>query len=92
MFFDEVVLYEDELDDNGCAKLSVKLRVMQSGFFILQRFYLRVDQTLIRVFDTRIYWEVENNFLLREYSERERTMDKLHLPRYREWWGQSSEK
>ena len=82
MFFDEVVLYEDELDDNGCAKLSVKLRVMQSGFFILQRFYLRVDKTLIRVFDTRIYFEVENNFLLREYSERELTWDKLHLPRY----------
>ena len=82
LFFDEVVLYEDELDDNGCAKLSVKLRVMQSGFFILQRFYLRVDKTLIRVFDTRIYFEVENNFLLREYSERELTWDKLHLPRY----------
>ena len=31
LFFDEVVLYEDELDDNGCTKLSVKLRVMPSG-------------------------------------------------------------
>ena len=81
MFFDEVVLYEDELDDNGCAKLSVKLRVMPSGFFILQRFYLRVDQTLIRVFDTRIYFEKENNHLLREYSERELTVDKLNVPR-----------
>ena len=81
LFFDEVVLYEDELDDNGCAKLSVKLRVMQSGFFILQRFYLRVDKTLIRVFDTRIYFEAGNNFFLREYSEREQTVDKLNIPR-----------
>ena len=28
---DQVVLYEDELDDNGCAKLSVKMRAMPSG-------------------------------------------------------------
>ena len=27
----QVVLYEDELDDNGCAKLSVKMRAMPSG-------------------------------------------------------------
>jgi hypothetical protein len=25
MFFDDVILYEDELDDNGCSKLSVKI-------------------------------------------------------------------
>jgi len=81
LFFDEVVLYEDELDDNGCTKLSVKLRVMPSGFFILQRFYLRVDKTLIRVYDTRIYHEVENNYLIREYSEREEQIDKLSVPR-----------
>ena len=24
-FFDEVILFEDELDDNGCSKLSVKI-------------------------------------------------------------------
>ena len=81
LFYDDVVLYEDELDDNGCSKLSVKMRVMPSGFFILLRFYLRVDKTLVRVHDTRIYHEVENNFLIREYSEREEKMDKLDLPR-----------
>jgi len=81
LFFDEVVLYEDELDDNGCAKLSVKLRVMPSGFFVLQRFYLRVDNTLIRVYDTRIYFEVENSFVLREYSEREQEVGKLTVSR-----------
>ena len=81
LFFDEVVLYEDELDDNGCTKLSVKMRVMPSGFFILQRFYLRVDKTLIRVFDSRVYHEVTNDYILREYSEREETVDKLTVPR-----------
>jgi type 2A phosphatase activator TIP41 len=25
LFFDDVILYEDELDDNGCSKLSAKI-------------------------------------------------------------------
>lgn len=89
LFFDEVVLYEDELDDNGVTKLSVKMRVMPSGIFLLLRFYLRVDNTLIRVYDTRVYFEVENDFILREYSEREETVEKLVVPR--EVWTDQNE-
>jgi len=89
LFFDEVVLYEDELDDNGCAKLSVKLRVMPSGFFVLLRFYLRVDKTLIRVHDTRLRFEVEKDYMLREYSEREQKVDELHVSR--EVWTDQNE-
>jgi hypothetical protein len=44
---------------------------MPSGFFCLQRFYLRVDNTLIRIVDTRLYHDVSRPYLLREYSERE---------------------
>lgn len=33
-------------------------RVMASGFFILMRFFMRVDGLLIRMNDTRIYHEV----------------------------------
>lgn len=80
LFFDEVVLYEDELDDNGCTKLSAKIRVMPSGFFILMRFYLRVDHTLIRIHDSRFYFEAERPYLLREYSEREAQLESLQLP------------
>jgi len=89
LFFDEVVLYEDELDDNGVTKLSVKMRVMPSGFFILLRFYLRVDKTLIRVHDTRLRFEVENDFVLREYSEREQKVDELKVGR--EVWTDQNE-
>jgi len=89
LFFDDVVLYEDELDDNGCAKLSVKTRVMPSGFFILLRFYLRVDKTLIRVHDTRLRFEVENDFILREYSEREQKVEDLKVGR--EVWTDQNE-
>jgi len=58
-FFDEVVLYEDELADNGAAVLTVKIRVMATGFFILMRFFLRVDGVLVRLNDTRVYHQVE---------------------------------
>ena len=34
LFFDDVILYEDELDDNGCSKLSVKIvSAVLSQFF-----------------------------------------------------------
>ena len=52
---------------------------------MLQRFYLRVDNTLIRVYDTRIYFEVENSFVLREYSEREQEVGKLTVSRLRDF-------
>ncbi|KAK0523189.1 Tap42 interacting protein [Tilletia horrida] len=55
LFYDEVVLFEDELADNGSSMLSVKVRVMPSGFLVLQRFLLRVDGVLFRMFDTRMY-------------------------------------
>jgi len=57
-FYEDVILYEDELADNGIAKLNVKMRVMQGGFFLLLRFFLRVDGVLVRINDTRIYHKV----------------------------------
>ncbi|XP_059094678.1 TIP41-like protein [Tigriopus californicus] len=80
LFFDEVILYEDELDDNGCSLLTTKLRVMPSGFFCLLRFYLRVDNTLIRVIDNRFHYEAGQNYILREYSFRESKFTDLQIP------------
>jgi type 2A phosphatase activator TIP41 len=75
-FYDDVTLFEDELADNGCAVMNVKVvtllqrlgllgfilacvqRVMASGFFILLRFFLRVDGVLARLHETRIYHQV----------------------------------
>ena len=53
---------------------------MPSGFFLLQRFFLRVDNTLIRVIDTRLYHDVTKSYLLREYSERECRTQDLNVP------------
>ncbi|CAM6093239.1 unnamed protein product [Calypogeia fissa] len=55
LFYDEVVLYEDELADNGISLLTVKVRVMPTCWFLLLRFWLRVDGVLMRLRDTRMF-------------------------------------
>ncbi|KAJ1817083.1 Tap42 interacting protein [Coemansia sp. RSA 2599] len=71
LFYDENVLYEDDLGDNGTSQLSYKVRVMPSGFFILLRFFLRVDGVLFRIYDTRVYHEFGSGCILREFGTRE---------------------
>ncbi|XP_061484251.1 TIP41-like protein isoform X2 [Rhineura floridana] len=81
MFFEEVLLFEDELHDHGVSSLSVKIRVMPSSFFVLLRFFLRVDGVLIRMNDTRLYHEADKRYMLREYTSRESKISSLkHVP------------
>ncbi|XP_057376882.1 TIP41-like protein [Daphnia carinata] len=89
LFFDEIHLYEDELADHGCASFSIKVRVMPSGFFVLLRFYLRVDDVLIRINDTRLYYEKDNQYMLREYTSKESKTKDLKVPRV--FWGDPNE-
>ena len=44
---------------------------MPTSFYILLRFFLRVDDVVIRINDTRIYHEVDKPYFVREYTERE---------------------
>ncbi|XP_046583313.1 LOW QUALITY PROTEIN: TIP41-like protein [Haliotis rubra] len=69
MFYDDVLLFEDELSDNGSSILSVKIRVMPSSFFILLRFFMRVDNVMIRINDTRIYHQGGQNYILEVSSQ-----------------------
>lgn len=74
LFYDEVILYEDELADNGISLLTVKVRVMPSCWFLLLRFWLRVDGVLMRLRDTRlhcVFSNSENPIILRESCWRE---------------------
>ncbi|CAO3653636.1 unnamed protein product [Cunninghamella echinulata] len=73
LFYDENILYEDELADNGTAMLSLRMRVMPSCFLILQRFFLRVDDVLFRINDTRVYHEFGSPYLVREYTSKEQS-------------------
>ena len=78
LFYNEIVLFEDELADNGVSILNVKIRVMTSCFFILLRQFLRVDGVLIRVNETRVYHEIGTQCLLREISSREGATKDIH--------------
>ncbi|XP_072303072.1 TIP41-like protein isoform X1 [Eucyclogobius newberryi] len=77
MFFQEVLLFEDELHDHGVSTISVKIRVMPTSFFVLMRFFLRVDGVMIRINDTRLYHEAGKSFMLREFSMRESRLEEL---------------
>lgn len=71
LFSSEVVLFEDELDDNGIASFRVRLRVMPTFFFVLARFFLRVDGVLIRVYDTRYFHQFGSGIVVREINRRQ---------------------
>lgn len=85
LFYDEVVLYEDELADNGVSLLTVKVRVMPSCWFLLLRFWLRVDGVLMRLRDTRmhcVFGVGANPVILRESCWREATFQDLSAKGY----------
>ncbi|KAE9367557.1 TIP41-domain-containing protein [Stipitochalara longipes BDJ] len=77
LFFEEVVLFESELDDNGISILSCKLRVMPDRMLLLCRQFMRLDDVLIRVRDTRIYVDFSRGKIIRDYTEREDGFDKV---------------
>ncbi|VDM71614.1 unnamed protein product [Strongylus vulgaris] len=81
-FYAQVTLYEDELADHGTAQMSVRLRVMPNFFFVLMRFYLRIDRVLVRVCDTRLLGDNGKDYMVREWSLREaKVADLEHLVR-----------
>jgi len=77
LYFDEIHLYEDELDDNGVSIMSVKVRVMPSCFLVLLRFWLRIDHVMFHLQDTRIYHEFGTKHLVREVQIRESPYETL---------------
>ena len=71
LFFDEVTLYESELDDNGVSVLSAKVRVHERRMLLLCRLFMRLDGVALRVRDTRIYVDFDAEEITREYTARE---------------------
>ncbi|WEJ93799.1 Tap42 interacting protein [Yamadazyma tenuis] len=71
LFFDESILYEDELGDNGISMLSTKIRVMPTCLLLLCRLFLRIDNVIFRIRDTRVFVDFETNKVLREYKEQD---------------------
>lgn len=77
LFFDEVVLYESELDDNGISVYSAKLRVMQKRMLLLCRLFMRLDNVLVRIRDTRVYVDFETDEVIKEYTAKEASFDEV---------------
>ena len=71
LFFDNLILYEDELADNGASMLSCKIRVMPARLLLLSRFFMRLDNVIFRLRDTRIYIDFESREVIREYQAKE---------------------
>lgn len=76
-FFEEVVLYESELDDNGISIFSCKVRVMDDRMLLLCRLFMRLDNVLVRIRDTRIYVDFDSGKVIRDYTEKEDAFDKV---------------
>jgi len=68
----EMILFEDELHDNGMSTLSVRMRVMPSCFFILLRLSLRIDNSLVRINDTRYFHVFGESTCVREVKVMEK--------------------
>ncbi len=77
LFYEEVVLYESELDDNGISVLSCKVRVMPERMLLLCRLFMRLDNVVFRVRDTRIYVDFLRNKITRDYNAMEEKFDKV---------------
>ncbi|KAE8151499.1 TIP41-like family-domain-containing protein [Aspergillus avenaceus] len=77
LFFDEVILYEDELADNGIAMLSCKIRVMPGRLLLLSRFFMRLDNVLFRLRDTRVYVDFDTSEVIREYQCKEMDYERV---------------
>lgn len=77
LFYDESILFEDELGDNGISMFSTKIRVMPTCLLLLCRFFLRIDNVVFRVRDVRIYIDFDSGLVLREYKHQNCPYDKL---------------
>lgn len=71
LFFDEVILYEDEMADNGITMYSCKIRVMPARLLLLCRFFMRLDNVALRIRDTRVYVDFGTGEVIREYVAKE---------------------
>jgi len=84
LFFEEVVLYESELDDNGISVLSIKVRVMPDRMLLLCRLFMRLDNVIFRIRDTRVYVDFTTAKVTREYTAKEEEFSKVNSSLLRE--------
>ena len=57
IFFDDILLYEDDLHNNGQVQYAAKIRVTPVYAYVLARVYLCVNKVVIRVRETRVMFD-----------------------------------
>jgi len=77
LWYGSTQLYEDDLFDHGDSSYNVKIRVMSNCFFILGRMWLRVDDTFLRIFDTRVFHVFGTNKIIIEIKRQEASRSDL---------------
>lgn len=50
---------------------------MPNCLFVLQRFFLRVDGVVYKMYDTRFFLEFHKPYCIREFQKREATYDDI---------------
>ncbi|CAG9331453.1 unnamed protein product [Blepharisma stoltei] len=74
----ELKFYEDSLEEIGVSTFYMRVRAMQDCFYALLRCYVRINHSLVRILDTRIFHEFESNKILREFQFREGSFDEIN--------------
>jgi type 2A phosphatase activator TIP41 len=85
LFFDELTLYESELDDNGESSVTLKIRVMPKCWFVLMRFWMRCDGVRVRLRETRFFCPMASSAaaaaakptVIRESARRDESFEEL---------------
>ncbi|OQR94188.1 hypothetical protein ACHHYP_01635 [Achlya hypogyna] len=77
LWTNELNLYEDELHDHGISVMSIRVRVMPSGFYVLARYWMRLDHVLVRLNETRIHHLFGEDHMIREYTAKEASFESL---------------
>jgi hypothetical protein len=80
LFFDEVLLYQDDLEDCGDVLFEAKLRVMPHCWFVLSRFFLRVDGSVVRVRDARLFHRFGDTQVHMDVAWKEQTLTPRAAP------------
>ena len=67
--------------DNGITMYSCKIRVMPARLLLLCRFFMRLDNVLFRIRDTRVYVDFATGEVIREYVAREESYETVRQVR-----------
>ena len=73
LFHDEVLLYQDELHDNGDSIFSIKIRCTPKYIYVLSRNFLRVDGVLFNSLENRILIEFGAHHIFHSFTHKRDT-------------------